>query len=343
MKKSYLALLAVILACCIESPNEITLIKLTPPAMITSLEAGTIDAAVTWEPWASLPVQRGLAYYAMNSSDIWEGHPCCVLASDHGWAHEHGEALTRLVAAHIAAINWINIALKNEDPELYEYAEQLTGLNKSIVEPALENMRFDHEIDEDKIKELTTELMNFGLFDSQKWNSSGYSSVNDYVDSLIKNGYVENVSQPEEAPWWQTLCCPPTLRPPQEKIPVRIGYIRGDLHHLPLFVALGEGFFDRAGLSVALSGFDNGPDMMLEGFKMGTVDVGYLGVAPALLYGINANDGDVNIDIVSSVNYEGSALIVREGMEASEIKMIATPGPGSVQYFLALKVIENEE
>jgi len=347
MNKSYLALLAVILACCIESPSETVFIKLAPPAMITSLESGTIDAAVTWEPWASRAVQGGLAYYAMNSSDIWEGHPCCVLASANDWAQNNADALTGFVAAHIAAINWINRALESDDSKIYEYTEQLTGLNRSVVEPALKNMRFDHEIDAAKMRELAEELMSFKLFDSQKWNASYYASIDAYVNSLIKRDYINNATLPQAggAQWWQTVCAPTICLPlpQQRKTSVRVGYIKGDLHHLPLFVAMGEGFFDQAGLSVILEGFENGPGIMLEGFKMDAIDTAYLGIAPALLYGINANNGDdLRIDIVSSVNYEGSALIVRKGVKEKDIKTIATPGPGSVQYFLALKVVQDE-
>jgi len=339
MKKSYLALLAIFLACCIEAPAGVQYVKLTPPAMITSLEAGTIDGAIVWEPWASLSVQRGLADYKLNSSDIWEGHPCCVVAADIGWSSGNEELLTRFVAAHIAAMNWINRALEENNPKLYSYAEQLTGLNRSVVEPAIKNIRFDYHIDEQAIKEVGEAFNDFELYDAQKWSSSGYGSIDKYVSSIVDESYIDNATKitSEEIPSWQNLCCPPAFYQPQRDMEmVRIGYIKGDLHHLPLFVAIGEGFLERAGISPVLQSFDNGPDMMVQGFKMGTVDIGYLGIAPVLIYGINANDGDLEIDVVSQVNSEGSAIVIRKGVD--RIRTLATPGPGSVQYFLALRV-----
>lgn len=339
--KKYLALLALLLACCIESPTQVALIKLTPPSMITSLEARTVDGVVVWEPWASLAVQRGVAEYRLNSSDIWEGHPCCVVAADSEWSEENDEILTRFIAAHIAAINWINSALESDNSKLYAYAEQLTGHNRSVVEPAIKNMEFSYEMDAHGITEVGEDFMDFELFDQGKWEESGYASISSYVDSLLVYDLIEKTTEEtaEEVPFWQLLC--PPLRPqtPREKVPVRVGYIRGDLHHLPLFVAVGEGFLERADILPIMQGFDNGPQIMVEGFKMNTIDVAYLGIAPALIYGINANDGDLNINVISGVNYEGSAFITRKGAET--IKTIATPGPGSVQYFLALKVIDG--
>jgi NitT/TauT family transport system substrate-binding protein len=336
MKKSYLVLLAIVLACCVETPAGVTFVKLTPPAMITSLEAGTIDGAIIWEPWAALSVQRGLANYKLNSSDIWEGHPCCVVAADREWSSGNEELLTRFVAAHIAAINWINRALEENNSKLYSYAEQLTGLNRSVVESAIKNMEFDYHIKEQAIKEVGEAFNDFELYDAQKWNSSGYSSIDRYVNSIIDERYIDNATKRTSAniPFWQNLC-PPFPQPQRDMEMVRIGYIKGDLHHLPLFVALGEGFLENAGISPVLQSFDNGPDMMVQGFKMGTVDIGYLGIAPVLIYSINANDGDLEIDVVSQVNSEGSAIVIRKGVD--KIRTLATPGPGSVQYFLALR------
>jgi len=345
--KKYLVLLALLIACCVESPTEVAMVKLTPPSMITSLEAGTIDGALVWEPWASRAVQGGLAEYRLNSSEIWRGHPCCVIAAREDWSENNDNLLTGFVAAHIAATDWINRALKSNDSKLYGYTEQLTGLNRSVVEPALKNMRFEYKMNVSAITELGEAFDSYELFDQQKWNSSGYGSIKSYVGSTLNEDYLQNATETrvEEVPYWQFLCLPnPAFCLPQptgRKTTVRIGYIRGDLHHLPLFVAIGEGFLDRAGISPVLQGFDNGPQIMVEGFKMNSVDVAYLGIAPALIYGINANDGDLSIEIVSSVNYEGSALIVREGVE--EIKTLATPGPGSVQYFLALKVTDEHK
>jgi len=114
---------------------------------------------------------------------------------------------------------------------------------------------------------------------------------------------------------------------------VRIGYLLGDLHHLPFFVAQDRGFFLEEGLNVEVVGpFDAGPAEM-DALAANQIDMGYVGVAPAVL----AAARKVPLSIVSGVNLEGSGLVT--GMDINSVaelksKRIATPAPGSIQYVM---------
>ena len=114
---------------------------------------------------------------------------------------------------------------------------------------------------------------------------------------------------------------------------VRIGYLLGDLHHLPFFVAQDRGFFLDEGLGVEVVGpFDAGPAEM-DALAANQIDMGYVGVAPAVL----AAARKVPLSIVSGVNLEGSGLVT--GMDINSVaelksKKIATPAPGSIQYVM---------
>ena len=114
---------------------------------------------------------------------------------------------------------------------------------------------------------------------------------------------------------------------------VRIGYLLGDLHHLPFFVAQDRGFFAEEGLSVEVVGpFDAGPSEM-DALAANQIDMGYVGVAPAVL----AAARKIPLSIVSGVNLEGSGLVT--GMDINSVaelksKRIATPAPGSIQYVM---------
>jgi NitT/TauT family transport system substrate-binding protein len=102
---------------------------------------------------------------------------------------------------------------------------------------------------------------------------------------------------------------------------VRIGYLLGDLHQLPFFVAQDKGFFTQEGLNIEVVGpFESGPAEM-DALAASQIDMGYVGVAPA----------------VSGVNLEGSGLVT--GMDINSVaelksKKIATPAPGSIQYVM---------
>lgn len=126
--------------------------------------------------------------------------------------------------------------------------------------------------------------------------------------------------------------------PPSEP-DVRIGYLSKDLHQLALRVALENGYFAREGLDVELVQYGNGA-LEMDGFAGGQIDMGYLGAAPALIKRLNQN---IDITVLSSVNMEGSAIMVSKSeYDAGHVTSIADlvgkgvyqPGPSTVQNFL---------
>lgn len=124
-----------------------------------------------------------------------------------------------------------------------------------------------------------------------------------------------------------------------EKLPsptLRLGYLQSDIHHLPLFVALDRGFFQKEGVNVEVAGvFPSGPEEM-SAFAAGSLDAGYVGIAPF----INARaNGKVQAVAVAQSNAEGSTIVVAaEGpvFSASGLKgkTVAVPGHGNVQDIL---------
>jgi NitT/TauT family transport system substrate-binding protein len=114
---------------------------------------------------------------------------------------------------------------------------------------------------------------------------------------------------------------------------VRLGYLLGDLHQLAVFVALENGYFEHEGVTVSLVGpFTAGPALM-KAFAADELDVGYVGTAPALTHAAKG----VDIQILASVNNEGSALIVRRDITKIEDlrgKTVAIPMVGSIQDIL---------
>jgi NitT/TauT family transport system substrate-binding protein len=116
-------------------------------------------------------------------------------------------------------------------------------------------------------------------------------------------------------------------------VKVRIGYLLGDIHHLPFFIAVEKGFFKAEGVEVEVVGpFDAGPAEM-DAMAASQLDMGYVGVPPVIL----AAARKVPVTVVSGVTLEGWALAAEKGITAvAELKSkkIATPAPGSIQYVL---------
>ena len=120
---------------------------------------------------------------------------------------------------------------------------------------------------------------------------------------------------------------------PQQKTEVRIGYLIGDLHHLPFFVALEKGFFKEVGIDVKVVGPFEAGTAEMGALAANQLDIGYVGTSPAII----AAARGVNLSIVSGVNMEGSSLVVNKSVgDIKELrgKKIATPLPGSIQYIL---------
>lgn len=117
---------------------------------------------------------------------------------------------------------------------------------------------------------------------------------------------------------------------------VRVGYLRNDLHQLAYYVAREKGYFSDEGLEVKEGGvFNAGPEEM-SAFSAGELDMGYVGAAPAVTF---AAQEMVDIKIVAQVNAEGSAIVVRNGLDVSDVsglkgRTIAVPGHSTVQDFL---------
>jgi len=122
----------------------------------------------------------------------------------------------------------------------------------------------------------------------------------------------------------------------QKTRPLRLGYLVGDLHHLPALVALDKDLFGQAGLKVEVAGvFPAGPEEMAA-FKAGELDIGYVGIAPVVSAVANAGTA---VKILALVNEEGSAIVIPAGSGVKSLadlsgKYIAIPGYSTVQDLL---------
>ena len=98
----------------------------------------------------------------------------------------------------------------------------------------------------------------------------------------------------------------------------------------------GKTLFQDYGVNVTSPApYANGGAVM-NAFAAGNIDIGFFGCAPAILLSINAN---IKIQIVSLINSEGSAIIGRGSIDTLsqlEGKIVATPGPASIQQLLLL-------
>ncbi|MEM2225907.1 MAG: ABC transporter substrate-binding protein [Candidatus Bathyarchaeia archaeon] len=127
-----------------------------------------------------------------------------------------------------------------------------------------------------------------------------------------------------------------------EARPIRVGYLRGDIHHASYFISKARDSFSRAGLRVEGYEFSAGPEEM-EAFRAGELDFGYVGCPPA----ITAISRGTDVRIIAMVNFEGSSLVVRKdlyeggltGIGGLRGKTIAMPLWGSIQSVMLVDLL----
>ncbi len=122
---------------------------------------------------------------------------------------------------------------------------------------------------------------------------------------------------------------------------IRMAYLQGDLHQLACWIAMEKGFFREQGLDVEVAGiFKAGPEEM-SAFAAGSLDMGYVGQAPATTAVANRV---TDVTVLAQVNKEGSAIVVKKGSKIKKMtdlvgKSIAVPGHSTVQDFLLRKAL----
>ena len=326
--------------------NAVYYVVEAPSNMKGVLAANHIDGYIAWEPFVSDAVVDGVGRVIEWSGEIVPDHPCCVVAVYNSFTSDgEGQDMTaRFLKAHMIATDWINQAMDDSNSADYallvDIAVEFTERNESVVEEALEHMKFHYAMDDSfttALENFTDMYMELGLIAEGKLADGGYSNVSDFIDEYIDGSYmaVANSIEPSE-----------TILNPDS--PIRLGFLKGDIHQLAQAVGKsdavlenGKSIFEEYGLNVenAIGApFANGGAVM-DAFAGGYIDIGYLGSPPAILKHLNA---EIGTSVVAQVNSEGSAIVVHADSGITSLsqlagKTIAHPGTSSIQ-FLLLKV-----
>jgi NitT/TauT family transport system substrate-binding protein len=208
-----------------------------------------------------------------------------------------------------------------------------TGVDYNTARESLNHTKYVDMPSTKAVREVYGGLAN-ASYVSANVGALGNSSMNQFLDTFVLSDYVNTVHA--------KLAADPNWKPPAVNATVQLGLLQTDSHKLAAVIALDKGFYSSLGLNVVVKHYANGV-ALVEGFKTGEIDMGYLGLAPALLKAIN---DDVKINVIAGVNNEGSAVVVKpsEGItQLAELagKHVATPGAGTVQDLL-LRMLAEE-
>lgn len=326
-------------------------VDVKPQYQKDQIAQGLIDGGVSWEPYCSDSILAGTGHALTWSGDFWPNHPCCVLAVNEQFAEDNPELVARTLAAHIEATDWILETIANKETNAANYSTLLdlgatfSGRNTSVVAASLEHMTLLYELNEE-LKDYLINYTNQFIAMNQipdadsKLAARGYSSVDNFIDVFVNDSYLTAAAGLEKVN--STVGT------------VKLGFLQGDLHQFARVVASdvsiwdgtefdGKNLFTQWGVNIqSPSPYGNGA-LLMDGFGMGEINMGYLGSPPAIIKHLNVNNENSNIRIVAQVNIEGSAILVSNEIQTIQDlggKVIATPGPGSIQHLLLMAYAE---
>ncbi len=315
--------------------KSIYVVSMTADEMSTSLKNGSIDGFISWEPNPAKSVMEGYGRYLLNSKDVWENHPSCVLAISSDLMDE--DMVNALVWVNLKSTRFINDPSNRE--KVLQYGMDFSGLDSKTVSSAINNTVYIEYPDLEQIKKGIEIATKAGVF-KNSIDSLGYKNVDEFLDNLFYERYYnETALKLEKDPEWT---------PPPVNGNIRFGYIEGNIHYLAMYIAQKEGYFEKVGLmpgkNIQFTGYRSGR-AITEAFKHREVDVATLGTTVLLRYRINDNG---RVRVISGMNSGGSSLVVGANSSFQSIDdlnghKIATPGFGTCQDTLIRKMFEGFE
>ncbi len=303
-----------------EGKNEIYVVTASPKDMRLLFANKQIDGALVHYPISADLVLNYNASYLLQSSEIWPNHPCCLLSTN----MNDEDVIRALVWANLKAIEFIN-APENES-KVINYAVDFSGSDEEVIKDSLKHIKYVGYPNEEDVKKYYYKLKEASFF-QKSLKEIGYENEEDFFSDLFNRAYYDFL---EKNPNWKPNFIDKT---------VRLGYFPADLHHLPGYVALKEGYYNVF-RKFDLTPFPQGLAVM-EAYQKNLIDASYIGVPPLLLKQINSN---IPVTIIGGANKEGSALVVKKDIESLEDlrgKTIAILGLGTMPDFLLRTVAEK--
>ena len=119
------------------------------PSINDALKTGNLPAAITYQPYVSLGETDDAIDELVDSSEIFPGHPCCVVVASDDFLKNNKDTAKDIVAIHENATNFINDQIKAEKTsEVVKLLPQDIVANADAEEDSLESFPFISGLDD---------------------------------------------------------------------------------------------------------------------------------------------------------------------------------------------------
>jgi NitT/TauT family transport system substrate-binding protein len=182
------------------SASDVTITAPIPiGSMKIQLQEEVIDGFIAWQPFPADAVGDGIGHILADSTDIWPGHICCVLATMEDFAEDHPEAVTNYLRAHIAANKWIQNAMADNSSDEYQLLVNIsmvfTDRSEAVVKDALDGMEYSYSLDAtflSSFEDFVDELIRQGTLEPEKMDKAGYDDAADLTDNYVDDSYIKD-------------------------------------------------------------------------------------------------------------------------------------------------------
>jgi NitT/TauT family transport system substrate-binding protein len=177
--------------------EQVTLTTLSVTLMKANMESGDIDGFIAWQPFPADAVADGYGHVLADSTDIWPGHICCVLATMDQFGEDHPEEVTNFLKAHIAATKWMQQAMADPASEEYDLLVQIsidfTGRPEAVVKDALGGMTYGYALDTTFLtafEQYVDKLISQGTLTNEGMDEAGYADAAELTDKYVDDKYL---------------------------------------------------------------------------------------------------------------------------------------------------------
>lgn len=91
----------------IDPDQDVRLVVIPPPLMVTALASGQIDGFCVGEPWNSLAIAQDIGATITSTVDIWQNSPEKVLGVTCAWAQQYPNSHQALLRALLNSAMWL--------------------------------------------------------------------------------------------------------------------------------------------------------------------------------------------------------------------------------------------
>lgn len=125
-------------ASSIESPG------MKVASMNDAIKTGSLDAALTYEPFVSIATELNNATLVKKSGDIYPNHPCCVVAVSDKFIKEKPDTVAKIVDIHKQATE----KLRNNPEDCVQYLPDNIVPDKEVEKGVLKNLNWVSDLND---------------------------------------------------------------------------------------------------------------------------------------------------------------------------------------------------